>query len=222
MDLGAQQTSSSFYAAAVKRSGLSPVHKAVLGLVPAGTTVLEIGPSSGYMTRALTEQGCTVDAIELNPRDAEQAAPFCRKIVVGSAEDPGCYAGLNGPYRAALMADVLEHLRSPETALREVRKRLSPDGLAIVSLPNIAYWKMRWDLLRGNFEYKDWGLLDRTHLRFYTRKTAEELFASEGFRLIDTVVPPPRVQRFGRLKEMVKASWPSLLALQIVYELRVA
>jgi 2-polyprenyl-3-methyl-5-hydroxy-6-metoxy-1,4-benzoquinol methylase len=174
------------------------------------------------MTRALSEQGCTIDAIELNPRDAEQAAPYCRKMVVGSAEEPGSYAALHGPYRAVLMADVLEHLRSPETALGEVRKRLSPDGHAIVSLPNIAYWKMRWDLLRGQFEYKDWGLLDRTHLRFYTRKTAEGLFASEGFQLVDTVIPPPKVQRFGRLKEMVKASWPSLLALQIVYRLRIA
>jgi 2-polyprenyl-3-methyl-5-hydroxy-6-metoxy-1,4-benzoquinol methylase len=218
MDLGARQATSSVYAATVQRIGLTAIHKAILGLVPPSTTVLELGPSSGYMTKALSEQGCTVDAIELNPRDAEQAAAYCRKMVVGSAEDPGCYAQLTGPYRTAIMADVLEHLRSPETALREVRKRLSSEGHAIVSLPNIAYWKIRLDLLKGKFEYKDLGILDRTHLRFYTQKTAGDLFAREGFRLIDTVITPPK----GPLRRFARTSWPSMFALQIVYHLRVA
>lgn len=212
----------SFYDAVVERSGLSLTHRCLLACVPSGSSVLEIGPSSGYMTKVLVERGCTVDAIELNRRDAEKAARHCRTLVVGSAEDDESYHRLSDRYDVVLMADVLEHLRSPESALRQARRRLAPDGHAIVSLPNIAYWKMRLDLLRGHFEYKDVGLLDRTHLRFFTLRTAVHLFQEQGLRVEEILVPPPKVRRFGQTKTWVKASWPSLFALQIVYRLRPA
>jgi 2-polyprenyl-3-methyl-5-hydroxy-6-metoxy-1,4-benzoquinol methylase len=210
----------SVYSRAVEKSGLSLTHLTALSLVPSDATVLEIGPASGYMTQALGARGCTVDAIEIDPSDGERARPFCRHLVVGSAEDQTTYEQLAGPYRIALMADVLEHLRSPELALREVRRRLATDGEAIVSLPNIAYWRMRVDLLRGRFQYKDYGLLDRTHLRFYTRATAEKLFRDQGFEVMEVHIPPPRAKRLKRLKHFAKTAWPDLFALQIVYRLR--
>ena len=193
----------------------------MLDQVPSHVSVLEIGPASGYLTRALVERGCQVDAIELNPRDAEKAAPYCRKLVVGSAEDPQVFGQLNGPYRVALLADVLEHLRSPDETLRWVAERLAPDGEVVVSLPNVAHWKVRLDLLRGQFEYRDDGVLDRTHLRFFTRSSAEALFRDAGLELLQAITPPPKVRgRFGPLKELAKASWPTLFARQIVYRLR--
>jgi len=182
--------------------------------------VLELGASSGYMTEVLERKGCTVDAVELNATDAAKAARHCRKIVVGSVEDSATFAGFGGPYDVVLMADILEHLRSPEAALREVRKRMHPDARALVSLPNIAYFRMRLDLLKGRFDYADYGLLDRTHLRFYTLKTAVALFAAAGLSLEEVIVPPPRVPRFGRVKGWVKSRWPELFALQIIYRLR--
>lgn len=210
----------SVYDRAVRASGLTPTHGCLLAQVPGGAIVLELGPASGYLTRVLSERGCMVDAIELDPRDAEAARQYCRKIIAGSAEDPASYSGLSTGYDVALMADVLEHLRRPELALREVRARLSARGLALASLPNVAYWKMRLDLLRGQFQYRDSGLLDRTHLRFFTVKTAIDLFESEGFRVEELVVPPPRVPRLGRAKTWVKSAWPALFALQVVYRLR--
>jgi 2-polyprenyl-3-methyl-5-hydroxy-6-metoxy-1,4-benzoquinol methylase len=220
MFTGSSTSSTSVYDRGVAHAGLSETQRCVLAQVPAGASVLEIGPASGYMTRVMKERGCTVDAIELNPRDAEKASAHCRKLVVGSAENADVFAELQGPYRVVLMADVLEHLRSPDETLRLVAARLTPDGEAVVSLPNIAYWKMRLDLLRGQFEYKDYGLLDRTHLRFFTRKTAEDLFHDAGFELVAAITPPPKVRRFGKLKELAKGTWPSLFALQIVYRIR--
>lgn len=216
-------SSTSVYDRTVTLRGLSVTQRCILAQVPSNVTVLEIGPASGYMTRVLSEHGCQVDAIELNPRDAAKAAEHCRKLVIGSAEDPHAFDELRGPYRVVLMADVLEHMRSPDETLRLAAERLAPDGEAVVSLPNIAHWKIRLDLLRGDFEYRDDGVLDRTHLRFFTRKTAEDLFRGAGFELVQAITPPPKVPgRFGILKELTKRSWPTLFARQIVYRLRVA
>lgn len=214
--------SDSIYSAVVARKGLSPTHLATLALIPSNVSVLELGPASGYMTRELAERGCTIDAIELDPADAARARPFCRTLVVGSAEDPSSYVELTGPYRVVLMADVLEHLKSPERTLEHVRSRLSADGIAIVSLPNIAHWKVRLDLLRGDFHYKDSGVLDRTHLRFYTRETAEALFRAHGFDLVDVTIPAQRGRRLRLAKTWVRERWPGLFARQIIYRLRAA
>jgi O-antigen biosynthesis protein len=216
-----ESSSSSVYDRTVSQKGLSATQRCILSQVPAGSTVLELGPASGYMTRELVQRGCQVDAIELNVVDAEKAALHCRKLVIGSAEDPRSFSGLEGPYGVALLADVLEHLRSPADTLRLVAERLAPEGEVVVSLPNVAHWKVRLDLLQGRFEYRDDGVLDRTHLRFYTRKTAEELFREAGFELVMAITPPPRTRgRFGVLKELAKQAAPTLFARQIVYRLR--
>jgi 2-polyprenyl-3-methyl-5-hydroxy-6-metoxy-1,4-benzoquinol methylase len=218
-----ETASSSVYDRTVSQKGLSVTQRCILAQVPAGKSVLELGPASGYMTRELAQRGCVVDAIELNPLDAEKAAVYCRKLVVGSAEDPRAFAELMGPYGIVLLADVLEHLRSPYDTLRLAAERLEPDGEVVVSLPNVAHWKVRLDLLQGRFEYRDDGVLDRTHLRFYTRKTAEDLFREAGLELVQAITPPPRTRgRFGRLKAMAKQSAPTLFARQIVYRLRLA
>jgi 2-polyprenyl-3-methyl-5-hydroxy-6-metoxy-1,4-benzoquinol methylase len=176
----APESMTSYYDEAVKREGLSENHGYLLDHVAPGSTVLELGPASGYMTRILAAKGCVVDAIEINPADAEKAASFCRTMVIGSIEDVENFKRLAGPYDVILIADVLEHLRAPEKILPLLRERLAKGGEAIVSLPNIAFWKMRFELLRGRFEYTDMGLLDRTHLRFYTLKSARDLFFPRG------------------------------------------
>lgn len=213
----------SVYDRAVQWCGLAETHRCVLERVPRGSTVLEIGPSSGYMTAELRRNGCTVDAIELNPLDAKKAEAHCRRMLVGSAEDKAVWGRISDQYDVVLMADVLEHLRSPDDVLREVRQRIAPWGQVIVSLPNVAHWRMRVDLLRGQFTYTDWGLLDRTHLRFYTRDTALSLFRDAGFEVTEMAVPPARrTVSLSAVKTWAKRAWPSLLALQIIYRLRPA
>lgn len=223
MTIAETETHTSVYDRAVQWCGLAETHRCVLERVPPGSLVLEIGPSSGYMTAELCRSGCTVDAIELNPLDAKKAEVHCRRMLVGSAEDRTVWARIADQYEVVLMADVLEHLRSPDEVLRQVRQRIAAQGQVIVSLPNVAHWRMRIDLLRGQFTYTDWGLLDRTHLRFYTRDTALALFRETGFDVLEMAVPPARrTVAFSSVKTWAKKTWPSLLALQIVYRLRPA
>ncbi len=211
---------SSHYDAQFKNLGLSETHRYLLRQIPGGSDVLELGPASGYMTQILAAQGCRVDAVEINPQDAAKAAPHCRRIIVGSVEDAANFAELPGPYHVILMADVLEHLRQPEYVLQLVRPRLAPNGVALVSLPNIAFWKMRLQLLRGRFDYTDTGLLDRTHLRFFTLKTATAMFAAAGFRVANVVVPPHTIPRLERLKQWIMETWPALFSFNFVFHLR--
>ncbi|NUO84024.1 class I SAM-dependent methyltransferase [candidate division KSB1 bacterium] len=204
----------------LQTGGYSTTHVYLLQQIASRSLVLELGPSSGYMTKILAQKDCTVDAIELNPHDAEKAAVYCRKIIVGSLEEDAPFELLDGPYDYVLIADVLEHLRAPEKTLQYLRSQITPTSLVLVSLPNIAYWEMRLALLKGRFDYTDTGLLDRTHLRFYTLKTAAAMFTEAGFRIEYVHITPPIVPRLGRLKEWVKRKWPTLFSVNFIFHLR--
>jgi len=116
---------------------------------------------------------------------------------------------------------VLEHLRRPETTLAQVRQRLAANGVVLVSLPNVAYWRMRLELLRGRFDYSDEGLLDRTHLHFYTLKSTIELFADSGFKIERLAAPLPFGTRFKGLKSWLRKIRPQLFAVNFVLHLRI-
>ena len=165
----------SVYAREISRlGGLGRSHELVVDLVPPGSVVLDVGCASGYVARALLDRGAqAVDGIELDPVDAEAARAVCRTVVVGSVEDPATIERVaDGAYDAIVLADVVEHLRHPEEALRALVPKLRSGGRIVLSVPNVAHWSVRLGLLRGRFRYEDVGLLDRTHLRFFTRETA--------------------------------------------------
>ena len=157
----------------------------MVDLVPPGSVVLDVGCASGYVARALLDRGAqAVDGIELDPVDAEAARAVCRTVVVGSVEDHATIERVaDGAYDAIVLADVVEHLRHPEEALRALVPKLRSGGRIVLSVPNVAHWSVRLGLLRGRFRYEDVGLLDRTHLRFFTRETVLELLDDAGLRL---------------------------------------
>lgn len=210
----------SVYDEAVKQEGFSETHRYLLQHIPAHSTVLELGPASGYMTKIMAERGCLVDAIELNAQDAQKASSYCRKIIIGSVEEEKNFTSLTGPYQIALMADVLEHLRQPENVLNRIRKLLAPGGTALVSLPNVVYWRMRLEYLRGRFDYTDMGILDRTHVRFFTLKTATAMFEACGFRIETIATPLPAGISFRKTKQWLRKVSPSLFAFNFVFHLK--
>lgn len=216
----ATEEPTSVYDRNVKQTGFSETHKHILASVPDGARVLELGPSSGYMTRMLSARGCQVDAIEYNPADAAVAAQYCATMIVGSLDDDAPWATLRGPYDVAIMADVLEHLRTPEKVLARVRTLLAPDGLALISLPNIGHWRPRVALLLGRFEYTETGMMDRTHLRFFTRKTALAMIHDAGFRLERVVIPVTRGSWFRRSYEWLRQNVPTLFSMHFIYHIR--
>src|ERR1041385_563151 len=163
--------------------GRGSTHNLVLGLVQPGSRVLEFGPATGYMSRALRERlGATVIGVELNAEAAHQAEPYLERVLIGDAEELDLEAELGGErFDAVLFADVLEHLREPAKPLQRARPFVGEGGVVIASIPNIAHASVRLSLLGGSFRYREQGLLDETHLRFFTREGIQDLFESSGY-----------------------------------------
>lgn len=149
----------------------------VYGLIDKGSKVLDIGCSSGYFDDILIkDKKCIVDGIEIDREDADRASKICRSVVVGNVEDEQFpIDSLDGNYDCILFIDVLEHLLDPAATLRKVSKLLSKDGKIIFSIPNMANSSVRLQLLQGNFDYESEGLLDETHLHYYTAHTIDSM-----------------------------------------------
>jgi SAM-dependent methyltransferase len=210
------------YGDLVARHGLAPSHALLLAAVPDGARVLDVGCAEGYLARILRERGCVVTGVEASPAAAELARRWCDEVVVGDVEDARVRARLEGAFDRVLLGDVLEHLRDPGAVLRWARGLAGADGRVVASLPNIAHWSARRQLLRGRFPQEDHGLFDRTHLRFYTRASARELVEGAGLRVIgEGFAPAPlplagRVPALRRLESPLGRLRPELFALQIV------
>jgi protein-L-isoaspartate O-methyltransferase len=191
------------YHAEIDVTPLSVEKTAVLGRVPAGARVLEVGAHTGYFSAALHARGATVTALELDPAAAAEAARHADRVVVGDVEDAAVRARLGGPFDVVLFMHVLEHLVDPWTVLRATRALLAATGRAIVLLPNVACWRIRKALfLHGAFEYEDTGILDRTHLRFFTLETGRALLETSGWTVGDwaaTDVCVPLERRLTRM-----------------------
>ncbi|HVT44046.1 MAG TPA: glycosyltransferase [Thermoanaerobaculia bacterium] len=157
-------------------------HARVVRLVGPGKNVLELGCSTGYMSRVLRERGCRVTGVEMDLAAAAQAAEVCDRIITGDCERIDWERELGEErFDVILAADVLEHLKDPLALLRRLRPFLTPDGSVVASIPNIGHGSVRLSLFAGRFPYSETGLLDRTHLRFFTRDSMEQLFADAGF-----------------------------------------
>jgi 2-polyprenyl-3-methyl-5-hydroxy-6-metoxy-1,4-benzoquinol methylase len=154
--------------------------------------VLDLGCASGRLGEALKALGIAseVDGVELSATAADEARGRLDRVWVADLADFD-WAEAADDYGVIIAADVLEHLADPWETLRELRKHLAPEGTIIASIPNVRYWKVIWDLLvRGEFRYVDEGILDRTHLRFFTRASIRRLFADSGY-IVDHLAPNP-------------------------------
>lgn len=176
-------------------------HAIALDLVGANKRVLELGCAAGHVTRALVEQGCSVVGLEVDPTAAAFAAEVADEVHVVDLSDASAIGRvpLPGHFDVVLAGDVLEHLVDPLATLRACRPMLGPGGYVVLSLPNIAHADVKLALLEGRFPYGPQGLLDRTHLRFFTLASVKELVRDAGFMLIDVrrVVAPVFATELG-------------------------
>jgi 2-polyprenyl-3-methyl-5-hydroxy-6-metoxy-1,4-benzoquinol methylase len=176
-------SASARYGERVASHGLGGSHAAILAEVDDGSRVLDVGCASGYLAARLAARGCSVVGVEPDPASAAEAEAHCELVIVDSIDSERGRAAIDGTFDYVLFGDVLEHLVDPWETLRFARTLLAPRGVAIVSIPNVAAWPVRLGLLAGRFDYADLGLLDRTHLRFFTRRTAHELVRGAGFEI---------------------------------------
>ncbi|WP_027995448.1 methyltransferase domain-containing protein [Simplicispira psychrophila] len=160
-------------------------------LIPARARVLDLGCGSGALGQHLVQnKGCSVDGVTLNEAEAAHAHPYYSRIVVDNLETCDLLATFAGQrYDAIVCADVLEHLSRPERILAACRELLKPDGQLLISVPNAGYCGLIAELLQGEFCYREEGLLDRTHLRFFTRRSLTRFLGEQRWAIdsLDTI-----------------------------------
>lgn len=137
--------------------------------------VLDVGCGPGDNARLLRERGCEVDGITLSAEEAEIARAHLRDCWVADLEQGLPDAVRARRYGAVVCSHVLEHLRHPELLVAALTEVLEPGGVLLVAVPNVLGWRQRAAFLAGRFEYTETGILDRTHLRFYTFASADRL-----------------------------------------------
>ena len=156
--------------------------KKMLRLVGEEKRVIDFGCATGYFSQLLNKRGCSVTGVEINADAAKVAQQYCERVIVADLDFVSVTEILTAQsFDVAVFGDVLEHLRNPWKLLEETRQLLKPEGYIVASIPNIAHGAIRLALLQGRFEYMDLGLLDNTHLRFFTRKSVESLFERAGY-----------------------------------------
>lgn len=191
----------------IKKYGFSLTQQEIIRMVGKDKIVLEIGSSTGYMTKVFLDNGCTVDIVERDKAAVPKIPRDARKVINGSIEDPAIYK-LLGDFDFIIMADVLEHLVDPEQVLKRLFVIASPHTKLIISLPNVACWAMRKQLFfNGNFEYQESGLLDKTHLHFYTVDTLPKILTSAGWQVEKIVGTVTRLPLEGLISRIPFIRW---------------
>lgn len=185
------------------RYGLSPTQLKIVELVGKDKEILEIGPATGYMTKKFVENHCRVDIVEIDEAAAAKIKRLARETIRDSIENPAVFKKLNRNYDFIIMADVLEHLVNPEEVLKRLLVVATAKTKLLISVPNIASWVMRKQLFfKGDFQYQESGLLDKTHLHFYTVNTLPKILSGCGWKvskIIGTITRVPLESLIGQV-----------------------
>jgi len=151
--------------------------------MPGNARVLDVGCGTGSLTLIVNhEKGNRVLALEPDADRAEEARR--RGIDIHCRELDAAFLREHGPFDAMIFADVLEHLPSPGGVLELAASGLAPDGLIFISVPNVAHWSVRGNLLLGRFEYEPVGIMDATHLRWFTEKSLRRFIKRAGLDIV--------------------------------------
>lgn len=192
--------------------------------------VLDLGCSRGYLGRELKKISDTyLVGVDCDDHSLEEARPFYNQVVLADLEKELPLPAEE--FNLFLLGDILEHLRNPEGLLGEVRRLAQgPNSYVIVSVPNVANLYVRLRLLFGSFSYADKGILDKTHLRFFTAGSMEDLLKKFGLKIMQFRTTPIPLdvalpQLLGRslvvsclqpVLVLAAKLWPSLFAYQFV------
>ena len=184
-------------------------------MVGSGLRVLELGSGPGAITRLLHANGCRVTALEIDPKAIEIVTPFCEQVVSCNLNDPAWPRSLSGmaPFDVIVAGDVLEHLYDPWSTLKILAPLLSASGQIVLSVPHVGHNAVIACLLSGEFEYQPWGLLDRTHIRFFGIRNVQRLANDAGYKILeaDFVVKKPAQTEFAKRWRQLPAETRAIL-----------
>jgi 2-polyprenyl-3-methyl-5-hydroxy-6-metoxy-1,4-benzoquinol methylase len=200
---------------------------ALLALAPGKPgRALDCGCGAGANARLLSQRGWDVTGVTLSPGERERAAAHCSRVVLADLEEP-LPDEVGRDYDLIVLSHVLEHLRRPEQLLARLLPHLAPSGEVLVALPNTLFYPIRLRALFGHFEYQPSGILDETHLRFFTFTTGAELLRRSGLRVLEgraeggfplgplRRVLPPAIA--ARIDAAASRSRPGLFGVQLLY-----
>ena len=210
-----------------RKWGTRSSHHLVLSLIGAGEgrRALDVGCAQGHLLGELVIQGW--ECIGIDSDAADVATCIGRGLDAVELDISTDLPASLGSFDLVVFADVLEHLPDPIRVLRNVHSLLNPGARVVISIPNIAHLSVRAQLLFGRFQYSDRGILDRTHLRFFTRRTIKELLTDTGFSIhqttasavpLELVWPALTKSMFGRVVLALNNRLPSLWASGFAYQ----
>lgn len=176
-------------------------------LVKPNQKILELGCATGFMSDYFRSKlHCRVVGVDINPA--------AKPNICGDLNDKNTWQKIKrqGPFDLVFASAVLEHLPRPEKTLQLIKSVLKPGGELITTLPNVAHWRARLKLFFYGWEYEDYGIFDRTHLRFFNYFTAQKLIIDAGFKINQVLIDPA-----GGIKyfNWGLRHWPNLYAHQI-------
>jgi len=209
------------------RAYQNPWNRALLNLLDHDTpgSVLDCGCGSGDNGRVLAAMGYKVTGVTISPSEQAIAQRFCHSVIIHDL-DEGLPSKLDGPFNVVILSHVLEHLRQPCRLLADIKRVIASDGLLLVALPNTLHFRHRFEFLFGRFEYRACGIMDATHLHFYTYESGRRLLELNGFHVVrcaaEGAFPLPVIRRAlpnvaGFADRLACKLLPGLFASQLLY-----
>lgn len=209
---------------------LYETHTLVYARIEPGSEVLDVGCATGYFAKKLLEKDCKIWGIDSDKEATKVAKKYCEEVIVADLEaltnpftpgesssgrktslrnTPSVFLPFRKKFDYILLLDVIEHLRNPKSVLQMLKPYLKSYGKLIISTPNIAFISVRLSFVLGKFIYKDFGILDKSHLHFYTKKTFIELINSCGLKIIDMDVASgfSQITKIGKYLNYIPKYW---------------
>jgi methionine biosynthesis protein MetW len=213
-------------------AGLSGKYQRVYDLVPCNSRVLELGCSTGFFSEHLAKKCATVVAVDCDPpsiKACQDRGISAFQFDLSSGDIDSLLAD-QATFDAVVAMDVLEHLARPQDLLAGLHRLMDLHGRLIVTGPNVAYWHTRWNLILGRWNYAEGGIMDETHLRWFTRATWRKLLEESGFEIVvdqvvDSLLPreyqlrtvPGFGQVIDKIKQFGEKAFPNLTAMVFLF-----
>lgn len=189
-----------------------------VSLVPNNSRILEIGCATGFIGEYLIKKkGCCVVGVEERREEANIARKRLQKVIEGNIDDGKITHRVKalGKFDIIFASAVIEHLKDPWKALKKWKNFLKNDGFLIITTSNIVHWSTRLHTLLGKFNYQEYGILDNTHIRFFTIETFKRLVEDCGYK-IEYFSIDPVGGGLPRVSKILSRLWPNLFAYQML------
>ena len=198
------------------------VHQKVIKLVGKNKKVLEVGCGAGRLTAVFRKNNNSVTIVDVDEASIHQARQYADRFFVADIESADI--NFEDGFDVIALIDVLEHLKNPLKVLLKLKRYLSKGGYFVISVPNVANYKIRLKLLFGYFEYQKYGIMDENHLRFFTLRSFKRTLSDAGLRIKKFTVSRGVGFRltwkltplFNRIDHVLSQMFPRLFARQFI------